>query len=51
MQRREKYFYTVLFLDDYFPQQETTKPEFEYQVELPKIRSFEIGMASNTAEV
>lgn len=51
MQRREKYFYTVLFLDDYFPQQETTKPEFEYQVELPKIRSFEIGKGTNTAEV
>lgn len=51
MQQREKYFYTVLFLDDYFPKREETKTEFEYQVELPKIRSFEITKGMNTSEV
>lgn len=51
MQKREKYFYTILFLDDYFPHQESTKAEFEYQVELPKIRSFEITKDVNTADI
>ena len=47
---REKYFYTILFLDDYFPK-ERQAAEFEQQVELPKIRSFEITKDANTTEM
>ena len=51
MQPREKYFYTVLFLDDYFPRRSDKKSESEYHVELPKIRSFEITKDSDTTEL
>lgn len=51
MHERNKYFYTVLFLDDYFPGKQTVKPEGDYQVELPKIRSFEITKDSDSSEL
>ncbi len=48
-QPREKYFYTVLFLDDYFPKRkDETKSEASYQVELPKMKNFEITKGMNT---
>jgi len=51
MQSRDKYFYTILFLDDYFPAMPKNWKEFEYQVELPKLRSFEISADTNTTDV
>ena len=47
---REKYFYTILFLDDYFPK-ERRPVEFEQQVELPQIRSFEITKDASTTDM
>lgn len=48
---REKYFYTVLFLDDYFPKKETSKNGAEYQVEKPVLKSFSIKNDTNTADI
>ncbi len=51
MNNPNKYFYTVLFLDDYFPKKETTKAEFEYQVELPERKNFSITNKINTTDI
>lgn len=48
--QRDKHFYTILFLDDYFPKRETPK-EFEYQVELPKIVNFNITKDTDTEDI
>ena len=49
---REKYFYTVLFLDDYYPERitDTTAGNTE-QLEVPKVKKFEITKTTNTENV
>jgi len=50
---QQKYFYTVLFLDDYYPERKydsTTEEEFQ-QVEIPELKKFEIKEDTNTENV
>ena len=50
---QQKYFYTVLFLDDYYPERkydETTAPEPE-RLEIPELKKFEITSETNTENV
>ena len=48
MQPREKHFYTILFLEDYFPKK---SKEDEYHVELPELKKYKITNKTNTDEV
>ena len=50
---QQKYFYTVLFLDDYYPERKydsTTEPEPEH-LEIPELKKFEITSETNTENV
>lgn len=50
---KQKYFYTILFLDDYYPERKcdkTTVDEFQH-VETPELKNFEITASTNTENV
>lgn len=52
MPRAEKYFYTVLFLDDYYPERRSASTAAENaRVETPILKSFEITKDTNTDNV
>jgi len=49
---KEKYFYTVLFLDDYYPERmkDSTAQETE-RLEIPEVKKFEIKSTTDTENV
>jgi len=50
---QQKYFYTILFLDDYYPERKydtTTEPEPE-RLEIPELKKFEITKDTNTENI
>ncbi len=53
MPKPEKYFYTVLFLDDFFPQRDssTTAASTDKQLEAPELKNFEITSETNSENV
>ena len=50
---QQKYFYTVLFLDDYYPERkyDSTTVEEPSQLEIPELKKFEITAETNTENV
>lgn len=50
---KQKYFYTVLYLDDYYPERKYDKSSAEdiQHVETPVLKNFEIGANTNTENV
>ena len=51
--REVKYFYAVLFLDDFYPERavDNTTEEYQSQIETPKLKKFEITKSTNTENV
>jgi len=51
--RQEKYFYTILFLDDYDPNRvdEYTKAFYQNKIEAPKTLVFKITNSTNTRDI
>ena len=48
-----KYFYAVLFLDDFYPERavDNTTADYQSQIEMPKLKKFEITKSTNTENV
>ena len=53
MAQPQKYFYTVLFLDDFYPERAEAKvsEEWKRQTELPELKTYEVTKDSNSVDL